>query len=100
MHRETLFNCLSGRWRTRCRPRRVQKKDRQMTLKLPGEPDFTRRRLLLQAVAASFASAAISYPACALAQGFAPARPVRLIIPQPPGGAADRLARLIADPLG
>ncbi|OGA98561.1 MAG: MFS transporter [Burkholderiales bacterium RIFCSPHIGHO2_12_FULL_61_11] len=71
-----------------------------MTLKLPGEPDFTRRRLLLQAVAASFASAAISYPACALAQGFAPARPVRLIIPQPPGGAADRLARLIADRLG
>jgi tripartite-type tricarboxylate transporter receptor subunit TctC len=51
-------------------------------------------------VAASCAGALISHPASALAQGFAPTRPVRLIIPQPPGGAADRLARMIADRLG
>jgi tripartite-type tricarboxylate transporter receptor subunit TctC len=34
-----------------------------------------------------------------LAQQKFPSRPVKLVLPQPPGGAADRLARMVADRL-
>ncbi|WP_333670747.1 tripartite tricarboxylate transporter substrate-binding protein [Elioraea tepidiphila] len=37
-------------------------------------------------------------PAIARAQGF-PARPVRMVVPYPPGGGADTAARLIAEPM-
>ena len=51
-----------------------------------------RRRSLLAA------SAVLSSPA--LAQGDWPARPLRLIVPFPPGGSNDALARPLADVLG
>ena len=38
--------------------------------------------------------------ATADAQEWAPQRPLRLIVPFPPGGTADLLARLLATPMG
>ena len=52
------------------------------------------RRLTLAALAAAFLSA----PA-AFAQGAFPNKPVRLIVPQTPGGASDALARVIGQKL-
>lgn len=52
-------------------------------------PRLTRRTALLALLAA---------PALAHAQGF-PSRPVRLVVPYPPGGGADTAARLIAEPM-
>ena len=51
------------------------------------------RRTLLATAAATLAA-----PARAQAQKF-PSRPVKLVLPQPPGGAADRLARMLGDRL-
>ena len=45
-------------------------------------------------------SLAACAPAAVRAQADWPARPIKLILPYPPGGATDRLARLIAAPLG
>src|SRR5689334_21875566 len=57
------------------------------------------RRLLLAAVAVPLAR-----PATLRAQGGAhgawPSRPLRLLIPWPPGGTTDILSRIIAPPLG
>lgn len=52
----------------------------------------TRRRLL------GLAAVTLASPALAQSPRF-PARPVRLVLPQPPGGAADRLARMLAERL-
>ncbi|MCU0886591.1 MAG: tripartite tricarboxylate transporter substrate-binding protein [Rubritepida sp.] len=41
----------------------------------------------------------LAAPALAAAQGF-PARPIRLVVPYPPGGGADTTARLLAEPMG
>jgi tripartite-type tricarboxylate transporter receptor subunit TctC len=60
-------------------------------------PTLNRRRLLL-------AAAALLAPALtasrAGAEGAFPAKPVRLIVPEPPGGGNDTLARAIAQNLG
>lgn len=54
--------------------------------------DLFRRRALLAALAA------LAAPAWAQGQKF-PARPVKIVLPQPPGGAADRLARMLGERL-
>lgn len=64
----------------------------QMTRSSPKMPD--RRRLLQVAALAGMALT----PALRAQQDF-PSHPLRIVLPQPPGGAADRLARLIAERL-
>jgi tripartite-type tricarboxylate transporter receptor subunit TctC len=44
--------------------------------------------------------AAAALPATARAQGWAPDKPLRMIIPVTPGGTADTVARMVADPMG
>lgn len=55
-------------------------------------PTCLRRRDLL-------AAAAVGLALPALGQQKFPSRPVKLVLPQPPGGAADRLARMLGDRL-
>lgn len=56
----------------------------------------TRRRLLALAIAAS---ASLTFGGIAHAQNY-PARPVKLIVPYPPGGPVDAFARGLAEKLG
>jgi len=56
-------------------------------------PETTRRTLL------GSAAAALAAPRPARAQGDYPSRPVRIIVPFPPGQAADIVTRLVADEL-
>ncbi|NUZ06124.1 Bug family tripartite tricarboxylate transporter substrate binding protein [Piscinibacter koreensis] len=57
-----------------------------------GRP--TRRRTLLGAVAA----AALALPLAAIGQTF-PTKPVTIVVPYPPGGTTDVLARVMQEPL-
>jgi tripartite-type tricarboxylate transporter receptor subunit TctC len=56
----------------------------------------TRRRVLSLA-AASAAAAALPWPACA--QSGWPNRPVKMVVPYPPGGSVDPVARMVAEKL-
>jgi tripartite-type tricarboxylate transporter receptor subunit TctC len=53
---------------------------------------------VLQRRAVLAALAAIAAPSFAQTRGF-PTRPVKIVLPQPPGGAADRLARMLGERL-
>ncbi|MDJ0390541.1 tripartite tricarboxylate transporter substrate binding protein [Roseomonas sp. E05] len=63
----------------------------------PSAPWLTRRRLL--AAGAAVAAAPLARPALAEA-GWRPSHPVRILVPFPPGGATDMLARLISQKIG
>jgi tripartite-type tricarboxylate transporter receptor subunit TctC len=60
---------------------------------LAGENAMLHRRTLLAAAA----TIAASVPT--LAQGAWPQRPVRVVVPWPPGGSTDVLARLLSERL-
>ncbi|KQT08129.1 Bug family tripartite tricarboxylate transporter substrate binding protein [Ramlibacter sp. Leaf400] len=55
---------------------------------------LTRRRLLAQAAAAG---GALALPLSSLAQGGYPDRPIKLLVPFPPGALTDTLGRLVAE---
>jgi tripartite-type tricarboxylate transporter receptor subunit TctC len=57
---------------------------------------IARRRLVGSACLAAFALAA---PLAAMAQAWQPTRPIKLIVPYPPGGSSDIIARAISQPL-
>ena len=64
------------------------------------ERDLNRRHLLAAAGKLSAAVAAAWAQLPALAQGGFPNKPLRLIVPQPPGGGFDFVARVLAERLG
>ena len=63
----------------------------------PHRHRIARRRLLL-ALAASVAVAPLAAPSPAFAQSF-PSKPVKLVVPFPPGGSLDNVGRLLAQKL-
>lgn len=60
---------------------------------------ISRRTLLGTTLGAPLAATLLPLSAPALAQGQWPSRPVRVIVPWPPGGSTDVLARLVAEQL-
>ncbi|MFM1988970.1 MAG: hypothetical protein RJA99_1927 [Pseudomonadota bacterium] len=57
------------------------------------------RRRVLSAVAALGAAAVLAAPTAAVAQSDWPAKPMKLIVPFPPGGTSDIMGRMVADEL-
>ncbi|MBP6901392.1 MAG: tripartite tricarboxylate transporter substrate binding protein [Burkholderiaceae bacterium] len=63
-------------------------------------PDDTRRRLLAGAAASAAAlGAGTLWPATAAAQSSWPSKPVRVVVPFPPGGLTDAYARIYCEAL-
>src|SRR5690349_16224032 len=62
----------------------------------PSEGGFRMRHVTRRTVLAS----ALAAPAIARAQGDFPNRPIKLVIPWPPGASADAFLRTIADQAG
>jgi len=60
---------------------------------------FTRRRLLAASAASVFAPAIVSSAASAQGGSAWPTKPVRMIVPYPPGGGTDALGRIIGNHL-
>ncbi|MEA2960564.1 MAG: hypothetical protein QOI46_662, partial [Alphaproteobacteria bacterium] len=54
------------------------------------------RRVVLSSGLAALVAPLLSGPKGALAEDAYPARPIRMIVPWPPGGVTDVVARLIA----
>ncbi|WP_399686210.1 Bug family tripartite tricarboxylate transporter substrate binding protein [Xenophilus sp.] len=69
-----------------------------MNPSLPASRPAAPRRRLLALAGAGLAAAALLMPAAASAEAW-PAKPVKVIVNFPPGGAADQLARLVGQPL-
>ncbi|NKC32395.1 Bug family tripartite tricarboxylate transporter substrate binding protein [Falsiroseomonas selenitidurans] len=68
---------------------------------MPVPPtDRFRRRLLLHTLALAGATAPWATSRAAGAEAPWPDRPIRLVVPWPPGGAVDVLARAVQQPLG
>lgn len=58
------------------------------------------RSFLLKCLAPGLLAAALGLALPAAAQGAWPDRPIRLVVPYPPGGTSDNLGRLVAERLG
>jgi tripartite-type tricarboxylate transporter receptor subunit TctC len=66
-------------------------------MRTPNCPRITRR--LLPVALAAFAATAALAPSQLLAQPGYPSRPIKFIVPVPPGGAADVMSRMVAEHL-
>jgi len=60
---------------------------------------FLRRRLLGAACLVTVSTVAMTVPLAASAQAAWPSKPIKIIVPYPPGGSSDIIARAISQPL-
>jgi tripartite-type tricarboxylate transporter receptor subunit TctC len=60
---------------------------------------FLRRRLLGAACLVAVSTVAMTVPLAASAQSAWPSKPIKIIVPYPPGGSSDIIARAISQPL-
>ena len=68
---------------------------------MSGSPfSFTRRRVVMAAVAVTSTVASLGTVPALAADGPYPNRPITLVVPYPPGGSNDVFARQIAKEIG